>query len=78
MSVRNFGLTDFRPLPSPAVNHYSIGFSVVAEQSTGYPGYDSLGHGRSRTSERGYWPDFLNSTPKCAIFWAGSAAEELK
>jgi hypothetical protein len=55
MSVRNFGLTDFRPLPSPAVNHYSIGFSVVAEQSTGYPGYDSLGHGRSRTSERGYW-----------------------
>jgi hypothetical protein len=42
MSVRNFGLTDFRPLPSPAVNHYSIGFGVVAEQSTGYPGYDSL------------------------------------
>ena len=34
-------------------NHHSVGFGVVAEQSTGYPGYDSIITRDKATTQRG-------------------------
>jgi len=35
------------------VNHHSVGFAVIAEQSTGYPGYNSVIGPENATIGRG-------------------------
>ncbi|MFI4937324.1 MAG: arylsulfatase [Candidatus Berkiellales bacterium] len=59
-------------------NHHSAGFGVVAEQATGYPGYDSI-ISRDKTTigrilkDHGYWTSWFGKNHNTPSFQASQA-----
>ena len=59
-------------------NHHSMGFGVVAEQSTGYPGYDSIMTRDKATigkilKDNGYWTSWFGKDHNTPDFQASQA-----
>src|SRR5215467_10974398 len=59
-------------------NHHSMGFGVVAEQSTGYPGYDSIMTRDKATvgrilKDNGYWTSWFGKDHNTPEFQASQA-----